>query len=223
MNILRKIYPLLYSFFAHSDEKGEYSSGYWQGLTRKKITEICAGRSGRILEIGHGAGMLLSKLAGQNPQRLVYGIDMNIAFCNYVADKSRNLRLENMRILMQDAYKLAFKDGVFETVICVNFIYNIATLSQLKWLFTEMSRVCKRCGSLIFEFRNARNPFFVFKYKFASSYDSTLKGLTLRCHQLEEIEQLLKETGLIIVRKETLGLPFLKKFAPIIVIEAKKS
>jgi len=223
MNILKKIYPLLYSFFAHSDEKGEYSSGYWQGLTRKKITEICSGRSGRILEIGHGAGMLLAKLAGQNPRRFVYGIDMNIAFCNYVADKSRNLRLENMRILTQNAYKLAFKDGVFETVICVNFIYNIATLKELKGLLEELGRVCKRSGSLIFEFRNARNPFFVLKYRFAHYYDSTLKGLTLRCHKLEEIEQLLKETGLVLVRKETLGLPFLKMFAPIIIIEAKKS
>ena len=59
MNILKKVYPFLYSFFAHSDEKGEYSSGYWQGLTRKDILKLCGCRTGRILEIGHGAGMLL--------------------------------------------------------------------------------------------------------------------------------------------------------------------
>ena len=222
MNILKKVYPFLYSFFAHSDEKGEYSSGYWQGLTRKDILKLCGCRTGRILEIGHGAGMLLSKLAGQNPGRLVYGIDLNLAFCHYVLTKFHGLSLTNMRILAQDAYKLAFKDESFETVICVNFIYNIATLQQLKELLQELQRVCKRSGSLIFEFRNARNPIFVLKYKFAACYDSTLKGLTLRCHKLEEIEALLKELDFSVVRKETLGLPFLKMFAPIIIIEAKK-
>ena len=124
--------------------------------------------------------------------------------------------------MLADAYRPVFKENSFDSVICVNFILNISSLSKIRELLAEMKYLCKPSGRIIFEFRNYENLLFRLKYRFSGYYDSTLKGLTTNCHKMEDIEHLLDNLKLKVIRKEWIGMPFLRRFAPIIIIDAEK-
>jgi len=220
--MIKKIYQFLYYLFSNKHERGEQNSGYFQGLIRRRVAELCGLERGRVLEIGQGAGLLLEKLSKGNPYLGLYGIDKSLELSIRAIKRLESANCRNFSILLADAYKTVFKEAIFDKVICINFIINIDSLAGIKELLREMKYVCSPQGSIILEFRNSRNLLFLFKYKCAAFYDGTLNGLTANCYRLEDIEAVLNSLNFKIIRKETLGMPFCKKLAPIIIIEAKK-
>lgn len=220
--MLKNIYKLIYYLFSHKDEKGQPNSGYFQGLIRRRVVKLCQLDKGRVLEIGQGVGLLLEKMLRDNTALKVYGIDRNWNFCIRAAQRLKDSAGCNSFILLADAYRPVFKENSFDRVICINFMLNINSLTKIRDLLEKMKYLCSPSGSIIFEFRNYKNFLFRFKYRLAGYYDPTLKGLTTNCHKMEDIEYLLDSLKLKVIRKEWIGMPFLKRFAPIIIIEAKK-
>jgi ubiquinone/menaquinone biosynthesis C-methylase UbiE len=220
--MIKKIYQFLYYLFSNKHERNEQNSGYFQGLIRKRVARLCCLKKGRVLEIGQGAGLLLEKLSKSNPYLRLYGIDKSSELCTRAIKKLESANCRNFSILLADAYKIVFKKNVFDKVICINFIINIDSLAGIKELLKELKYACSPQGSIILEFRNSRNLLFLLKYKCAVFYDGTLNGLTANCYRLEDIKAVLDSLNLKIIRKETIGMPFCKKLAPIIIIEAKK-
>lgn len=220
--MFKDIYKLIYNLFSHYDEKGQPNSGYFQGLIRRRVVKLCQLHKGRVLEIGQGAGLLLEKILKNNAALKVYGIDRNLDFCIRADTRLKSAACCNFSILLADAYRPVFKENSFDSVICVNFILNISSLSKIKDLLTEMKYLCKPSGRIIFEFRNYENFLFRLKYRLSGYYDSTLKGLTTNSHKIKDIEHLLDSLSLKVIRREWMGMPFLGKFAPIIILEVKK-
>ena len=220
--MVKKIYQFFYHLFSDKHERSEPNSGYFQGLIRRRVAGFCCLEGGRVLEIGQGAGLLLEKLSRGNHLLRLYGIDKSAELCMRAIKRLKSANCHNFSIILADAYKIVFKENVFDKVICINFIINIRSLASIKELLKEMKYVCSPQGSIILEFRNSRNILFMLKYRFAAFYDGTLNGLTANCYRLEDIEAVLNSLNLKIIRKETLGIPFCKKFAPIIIIEAQK-
>lgn len=217
--MIEGLYRWLYRATARSDERGEYSGGRWEGLVRQHALALCKGARGKLLEIGSGAGLFVLKLAAQEPGLEVWGVDTNEAMLDEVDVKARALDLKNVRLEMQDARTLLVSDETFDTVVCINLFLNI-DLGSVRAVLQEMKRVCKTGGRLIFEFRNSRNLFFVLKYKFARYYDTTAP-YPLYTYSPGAIEALLKELGLTVKTRVSLGFP-VKGLAPIILIEAVK-
>ena len=214
--MITKIYRWFLKLTSAPGEKGEYSSGYLQDRIRKEALALCNNATGRLLEIGCGEGLFLAQIAEQNRNIEVWGIDNDDARL-----KAAALRLPNVNLSRCDAADLFFKDGYFDTVICINVLFNMRSIDEVKRTLEEMKRVCRDDGRIIFDFRNSANPILPLKYKLAKYYDDTLKGLPLNTYSIGAVTDILKETGLAVSNKRFIGLPR-GALAPVIMLEAVK-
>ena len=217
--MLKKFYSWLYHVTAMPDERGEYSGGRLEGFIRNQALELCRGAIGKVLEIGFGSGLFVLKLAAQESGLEVWGVDNNGVLLDQVLRKAADKELSNLRLAVEDAKHLSFPDGMFDRVVCVNLFLNIG-FEGMSAILREMKRVCATQGKVIFEFRNSRNPLFVLKYKLAKYYDTTAP-YPLYTFDPVRVESLLRELGLNIVGRSSIGFPF-KWLAPIMFIEAEK-
>ena len=214
--MLTRIYRFLHRLASRTGEKGEYSGGYLQDRIRREALSLCRHAEGRLLEIGCGEGLFLTQVTGQNRRLEVWGIDNDDARL-----KAAALRLRNVNLSRQDAAKLSFEDGYFDMVICINVLFNMRSIDEVKRTLEEMKRVCRDDGRIIFDFRNSANPILPLKYKLAKYYDDTLKGLPLNTYSIGAVTDILKETGLAVSNKRFIGLPR-GALAPVIMIGAVK-
>jgi len=219
--MIRKIYYWLHRLTSFSEEQGEYSSGYWQDLARKETLKLCKNLKGKVLEVGCGEGLFLAKLAKQNRDLEIWGIDNNKNLLEKAKRRLQENNLSGIQLFLEEATRLSFKDEYFEAVICINVIFNLKDKETVKKVLEEIARVCKKKGRIIIEFRNQENPLLLLKYKLAPLYDATVKDLPLKTYRLKEISSILEELGLAITNKLYLGF-MLKKFAPIIILEVEK-
>lgn len=214
--MLTGIYRRLLRLTSRVGEKGEYSGGYLQGKIRKEVLALCRRVKGRALEIGCGEGLFLAQLAKENSELKVWGVDNDETRL-----KAAAARLRGVDLSVQDAGKLSFKDEYFDAVICINVLFNMRSKDEVIKALSEMKRVCKRGGSVIFDIRNSNNPLLNLKYRLAAYYDDTLKGLPLKTYDIEEIEAVLKDLGMEAVFKKFIIFNF-RLFSSAIVVEARR-
>ena len=214
--MLAKIYSWLHNLSSRPEERGEYSSGHWQDMARQETLDLCRYTKGRVLEVGCGEGLFIENLVKKSPNLEVYGVDNDEERLN-----AARARLIGVNLSKQDAAGLSFEDGYFDAVICVNVLFNMRTKDDVRRALTEMKRVCKTGGSIIFDIRNSANPIIIAKYALAKYYDDTLKGLPLKTYSVKEIEDVLKSLSMKIVDKKYIGLKS-RIFSFVIVMEAKR-
>ena len=217
--MLKKIYAWLYKATARADEKGEYSGGRIQGAIRESTLGLCAGLTGKALEIGTGAALFLTKLASQNPRLEIWSVDTKQEFLDEAAKKIEHKGLGNIHLLRQNAQNLSLDADTFDAVICINFFLDV-DMDFIIGILKEMKRVLKSSGRIIFEFRNSRNLFFRLKYKFAKYYDASAP-CPLYTYYPEQIDTILKDLDLEVVNRRYIGFP-IDRYAPIIIVEARK-
>lgn len=219
--MIKKLYRWLHKITSRPQEGEEYSGGYWQDMVRRQSLALCQGIKGKILEIGCGEGLFLSQLALQNPEAEIWGIDNNKDRLLQAEKRFKNKNLPNIRLSLQEAPNLSFADEYFDIIICINVLFTMASLDLVEQTLTQMWRITKKRGRIIFDFRNALNPLLKIKYKLAPYYDDSVKNLPLNTYTLKKIESILFSLGFRIIQKKFCGF-FLKSFAPIIIIEAEK-
>jgi ubiquinone/menaquinone biosynthesis C-methylase UbiE len=216
--MLSNIYYRLHRWVSRVEERGEYSGGLWQDKIRRESVLSCQDILGRILEVGCGEGLFLAQLAQARPGLELWGIDNSS-----VRIEQARVRLEgkNVHLTLEDAAKLSFPEDYFDAVICINVFFNLASKEAVKNTLSQMRRVCKRGGRLIFDFRNGANFLLRLKYKLAPLYDRTIRNLPLKTYYPTEIQALVNDCGLRIVKQSRIGA-LGKRFAPIILIQAEK-
>lgn len=220
-SFLERSYCWIHERLSSPKERGEYSGGYWQRMVREEALRLCGGlKEGRVVEIGCGEGLFLSELAAQNPALEIWGIDNNGARLEAAKARCAAGKFKNVNLMLLDAKKLPFQDGSFDAAVSVNVFFNMESSDAVRDALREMKRVCKKSGSIIFDFRNSMNPLLALKYKLARYYDSTVKDLPLKTYDPREIEEILDGLGLKAAGKRFIGFP-VRKLAPVIVIEAK--
>lgn len=212
-----KLYRKIHEMFSAPGEKGEYSAGAWQDMVRRKALELCASREGRLLEVGCGEGLFLRQVKERVPGLECFGIDISVERL-----KAAGSRLGGVNGLsVQDAGRLSFPDGCFDTVVCINVLFNLGSRQAVAAVMREIARVARPGARIIVDFRNRGNPLLGLKYALAPLYDPTVRGLPLRTYSLSEVRALLAGAGLTVVRAYPLGFAG-KTFAPVIVMEAKR-
>ena len=220
MKLFDMIYRPLHRFFGRPAERGEYSSGRWQDEVRRNALELCRGESGKALEIGCGEGLFALQLKQQEAGLEVRGIDNDTGRLERAAARARERGLE-IAFSFADAGRLPFPDDSFDVVICVNVFLNLGSLETVRAALSEMKRVCRKGGALIFDYRNARNPLLNIKYALAPYYDHSVRQLRLSTFAPSRINTILRDAGLRVERQRNLGF-FISPVAPLIIVEAIK-
>jgi ubiquinone/menaquinone biosynthesis C-methylase UbiE len=170
------------------------------------------GYGGRIAELGCGEGIFLEKALRNNPSATIYGIDSWDDILQKA--KTRLNNAPNAVFIHSDARSSGVENSFLDYIFCLNTIYNLASIEDIKSLFTEVKRILKPGGRFIFDIRNSLNPIMV---KF---YDP---GITvpLRAYRIGYIEQILNDSGFKTIDKIKIGAPK-NMFAPAVIFVAEK-
>ena len=217
--MIAKAYKWLYAITSRRDESGEVFGGCIQGAVRDAALEMCKPLNGRILEIGSGSGLFLMKLALQNPGSEIIGVDIIESLLDRTRSKIESKGIKNITLFVQNAMSMSFPDNHFDAAVCINFFLDMNIDDTIK-ILREMKRIVKSGGRIIFEYRNSHNLLFRLKYKFARYYDPSAP-YPLYTYSPEQIDAIIKDLDLAVIRRTSLGFP-IRKFAPIILIEAEK-
>ncbi|MBU0502995.1 MAG: class I SAM-dependent methyltransferase [Candidatus Omnitrophota bacterium] len=221
--MVSRLYKFFHRLISRPQEKGKYSAGNWQDKVRAAALFLCRDiTAGQALEIGCGEGLFLTQLAKAHPGLECRGADNSLLRAEQAKTRIKEMGLNNAEADCQDAEKLEFADNYFDVVICINVFFNLPSLGNIKKVLTQVNRVTKKSGRLIFDIRNSANPALKIKYKLAPYYDASVKNLPLNTYSCAQIEGLLKEAGFTVENKLYLGFP-IKAFAPLIVYQAKKN
>ncbi len=219
--MLNRLYYWLHRRISRPQERGEYSSGYWQDLVRTKTLELCNARKGNVLEVGCGEGLFLYRLAQLEKDLIIYGVDNWKDILNKAEDRLKENNIKNVKLYRSEASSMPFEEEFFDIVVCINVFFNLPSKEVFYRSINEIIRVSKKGGKIIFDIRNSKNPLLYIKYKLAKYYDATVKILPLRTYRLTEIISYLENKDFEILRRIKIGFPK-NSFAPIFIIEARK-
>ncbi|HQQ06790.1 MAG TPA: class I SAM-dependent methyltransferase [Candidatus Omnitrophota bacterium] len=212
------LYSWMHDKASRPDERGEYSSGVWQDQVRKQALAWCGNARERVLEAGCGEGLFLSQLRQQNPGLELWGIDTSKSRIEQAAGRISDPRIH---LSVGDASRLPFPDDFFDTAVCINVVFNMPSFGTVRDAFVQMSRVVKKGGQVIFDFRNAANPLLAVKYGLAPWYDKTVRDLPLKTYYMRDMDRLLKDLGLEVIEKKFIGTMALFG-ASVIMMNARK-
>ena len=112
---------------------------------RRAVEEVNRLPGTRVLEVGVGTGLALPRYRGD---KRVVGIDLSREMLEKAADRVRAERLGQVVGLAEmDAEHMAFADGAFDIAVAM---FTASVVPDAKRLFTEMSRVVRPDGHLLF-------------------------------------------------------------------------
>lgn len=156
---------------------------------RAAARQIALGLSGKMLDVACGNGLFLLELwASAGHPLQVYGIDHDRS----AVAEARRLFLANAfhseRFIIGDAFRMPFPSNYFAAVFCLNTLINIAPFPRVEALLTEIHRVCRPGGAIIFDYRNAVNPYLALRY----CYNKLTHRLTTEGHRAGQFRELKK-------------------------------
>jgi len=218
--MIKQIYYRLRHLLTDPEERGGQSAGYWHVKIRKEVVSLRDFSHEHILDVGCGEGLLIKRYADTHPQARLWGLDVVLPQL-LRARAHIGSNPASRRLVQASAFKIPFKERTFDTVVCINFIVNVPSNELLEALFTELARVLKPQGRIIFDIRNSNNLFVRLKYKFAHFYDGTLAGVHLKTYKRSWITRKLASFGLVVLQTKAEGF-FRGGLSSVIVIEARK-
>ena len=116
---------------------------------KELIQKISTKKKGKILEVGIGDGFPYSSRLDQMEFE-VYGIDLSPKHVEMVKKN-----LPNIHVKVGDSENLEFKDDMFEVVFCLRSTWYFPNLTKS---ISEMLRVKKHDGLVIFDIQNSKHP-----------------------------------------------------------------
>jgi len=219
--MFNKFYRWFHNVTARPEERGEYSAGHWQDVVRTTAVNCCTRNQGRVLEVGCGEGLFLLKLAESHPHLEIEGVDNCQERVKDARAKLDEHGFTQVKLSCSDATRLPFADASFDTVVCINVLFNLPSGNVVSQSFQEIARVLKPRGQFVFDIRNKANPLLTVKYKLAKYYDETVRDLPLRTFHLNAIKEELAKMGFQEINACPVSFPR-NRWSPIFVIEAGK-
>lgn len=145
---------------------------------------------GQFLDVGCGNGLfLLEYYAGTKNKATAFGLDYDRRAIFEAQTLFHDNGAPASRLMIGDGFNLPFADGQFDAVFCLNTLINIHPFSRIEALLSELHRVCRKGGRIIFDYRNSRNPYLRFKYRL-----NALTGrLTTHGHSRREFRPLMSK------------------------------
>ena len=158
-------------------------------------------KSGNILDIGCGFGILSNILALESSQRIVKGID--ISESRIIESKKTIRERKNIQFLIQDIKDIDYK--IYDTIIMSDFLHHLDNVRQTNILKTIYDKLNKESRLIILDVNKTNS----IKYYFANIVDFILNGKKSNFRSNLEWESVLKDIGFTIENVVDLskGLP----------------
>ena len=186
------------------NERGELTSDLFRLMARRRLRKLLDGHeTGRILDAGGGSGLLFDPSAWNGAGKVIV-LDLDQS---ELVTAKRAYNPDRSGFICGDITRLPFRDGAFDTTVCIGTFYNFPGEDAIAAGLRELARVTRHGGSIYTEFRNAGNPLVRLLYRHAAAYDRSLGRLPLRAYRVKDIERLHRDTGLEPVTFTSLGLP----------------
>jgi SAM-dependent methyltransferase len=138
-------------------EVGRYADqhmGDYRAFRNETLAQILADSGvpshARILEVGCGTGLTLEFLSGLPAGHRLFGMDLSATMLKQADAKAARLP-NSPRLLLGDAGRLPYADGLFDVVVSTRFIHQF-THEEKKRLWQEFQRVTRKGGITIVEF-----------------------------------------------------------------------
>jgi ubiquinone/menaquinone biosynthesis C-methylase UbiE len=118
------------------------------------LNEMAKEPSGNLLEVGVGSGRFIERICADFKKIRCYGIDV---VPDFVKTDNRKIRLS-----LQSAEKMDFPDNFFSYVVIVDVLHHVPNREKA---ISEISRVCKPNGTIIFRDIRPRHALDKMEYK----------------------------------------------------------
>lgn len=164
---------------------------------REKIVPIA---SGVVLEVGIGSGLNLSFLDSSKVEQ-VYGLDPSIELIK-IAEKAASTVDFDVTFLNYPGEEIPLENKSVDSVLLT---YTLCTIPNAEKALTEIRRVLKPDGELIFSEHGLAPDFNVQRWQ--NRFEKIWKKLGGGCHLNRPIPQLIEHGGFIIQRMESMYLP----------------
>ncbi|PIS31011.1 MAG: hypothetical protein COT43_00450 [Candidatus Marinimicrobia bacterium CG08_land_8_20_14_0_20_45_22] len=172
---------------------------------RAKAHDIATDLHGKILDVGCGNGIfLLEWSAGADQLTQLFGLDYDGDALNEAKLIFKDNHLPSDRFIRGDAFHLPFPENTFDAVFCLNTLINIHPFSRVSALLSELQRICKKGGKIVFDYRNSYNPVLKSRY----IYNSMSGRLTTHAHKWADFAELREKLGIRHAKKKSIGLRF---------------
>ena len=140
-----------YSYLMFSQKGARFQEKVYQLIIQNLGDQV----TGRILDIGSGNGILAVKLAQQNPEVKVTGIDNWGKEWEYSKSNcERNAKVgqveKRIRFQQGDAAKLAFNNGAFDAVVSNLTFHEVRSIEDKREAVRDALRVVKPGGRFAF-------------------------------------------------------------------------
>jgi ubiquinone/menaquinone biosynthesis C-methylase UbiE len=120
----------------------------------KILKEMVKKPTGNLLEVGVGSGRFIEKICDDFKKMKCFGIDVVPDFV-----KTGNKRI---RLSLQSAEKMDFPDNFFSCVVVIDVLHHVPNREKA---LSEISRVCKPNGTIIFRDIRPRHILDKMEYK----------------------------------------------------------
>ena len=108
----------------------------------------------KILDVACGTGRMLPEVFVENPLTIYEGLDTSKEMTNYLKLKAKKINKEkSVNLTIGDASKIPFGNNEFDIVYTYHLIWHLPHIEQEK-IISEMIRVCKPGGKVIFDILN---------------------------------------------------------------------
>lgn len=140
----------------------EFKTAVWEHINLSEIEAVLRildtykSDTHYALDLGCGSGRFLLDL--ERRYKNVVGVD----FSQGLLKKTKDGGIENTSLVQSDIEKLPFKDGSFDTVVCVRVIQHLKAPQQ-EAAIREMARVLKKGGRVILITYNAMTILCIYK------------------------------------------------------------
>jgi len=177
--------------------------GYFTTEVRKKVISQINDNTGIVIDIAAGNGLFLIELKNSYcySDKLI-GLDLRYSVLQEAKSIAKTNQVSNIEWINGNALYLPFKTNSVGTVLCLNTFINIGKFNDVAKILSELIRICKPGGKIIFDIRNRSNLLIATKY-FLHSFKKTF---TIIAYKLDQFNTLLPNWGVIIENIAAVGI-----------------
>ena len=164
---------------------------------RRKVVPLA---KGNILEIGIGSGLNIPFYETEGINK-IWGIDPSEELISMAKNQIRN-GAPDIELIVSKAEEIDFEDAFFDTILMT---YTMCTIANLSDAFTELKRVMKPTGKLIFCEHGLPPDKNVVKWQ--NRINTFWPKISGGCNINKKIPSIIESSGFSILNLENMYLP----------------